>query len=86
MSVLGYANQASFLINCGIGELLQARKMPLTLGPGETASQDGLRAQGAVNLLLSPNEMGELFKVIALGRGMTAALIGFRHGDRTHAL
>jgi hypothetical protein len=29
--------------------------------------------------------MGELFKVIALGRGMPR-LLGFARGDRTHAL
>jgi SAM-dependent MidA family methyltransferase len=45
-----------------------------------------LRAQGAVNLLLSPNEMGELFKVIALGRDLPQPLLGFARGDRVHAL
>jgi SAM-dependent MidA family methyltransferase len=45
-----------------------------------------LRAQGAVNLLLSPNEMGELFKVIAIGRGLPPPLLGFTRGDRVHSL
>jgi SAM-dependent MidA family methyltransferase len=45
-----------------------------------------LRVRGAVNVLLSPNEMGELFKVIALGRGVPAPLLGFMRGDRVHAL
>ena len=37
-------------------------------------------------LLISPNEMGELFKVIALGRGVDEPLLGFARGDRVHAL
>jgi SAM-dependent MidA family methyltransferase len=45
-----------------------------------------LRARGAVNVLISPNEMGELFKVIALGRGVPGPLLGFARGDRVHAL
>jgi SAM-dependent MidA family methyltransferase len=45
-----------------------------------------LRARGAVNVLLSPNEMGELFKVIALGRGIPGPLLGFARGDKVHAL
>lgn len=85
LSVLGYTSQAQFLINCGIGELLQEK-----LGDGDTANIDtasaNLRASGAVSVLLSPNEMGELFKVIALGRGMPQPLLGFTQGDRVHAL
>jgi len=81
LDVLGYCNQATFLLNCGIAELLQGRKV----GAGETASIE-LRARGAVNVLLSPEEMGELFKVIGLGRGMPAPLLGFARGDKLHTL
>jgi len=105
LSVLGYTNQAQFLINCGIGELLQeklgADKAPalqggraknalLAVADGDTVTEAnlraGLRTNGAVSVLLSPNEMGELFKVIALGRGMPQPLLGFTRGDRVHAL
>jgi len=86
LDVLGYANQASFLINCGIGELLQTRKEGASVGAHDTPLNQSLRAQGAVNLLLSPNEMGELFKVIALGRGIMQPLLGFTQGNRVHAL
>ena len=79
LDVLGYTTQANFLINCGIGELLGPE-----VGDGGTAT--GLRARGAVNVLLSPNEMGELFKVIALGRGVPEPLLGFARSDRVHAL
>jgi hypothetical protein len=30
--------------------------------------------------------MGELFKVMALGRGLDAPLLGFARGDRVHTL
>ena len=36
--------------------------------------------------LLSPAEMGELFKVLALGRGVTQPLIGFLRSDRRATL
>jgi SAM-dependent MidA family methyltransferase len=79
LDVLGYTTQANFLINCGIGELLGPE-----VGDGGTATD--LRARGAVNVLISPNEMGELFKVIALGRGVPEPLLGFARSDRVHAL
>ncbi len=94
LDVLGYTSQANFLLNCGIGELLQDGKVMRSGipgdGAGDTAAADtnagDLRARGAVNVLLSPNEMGELFKVIALGRGVAGPLLGFARGDRVHAL
>lgn len=78
LDVLGYTSQSSFLINLGLGELLAARR--------DQDESSGLRAAGAVQMLISPNEMGELFKVIALGRGIDELLRGFCRGDRTHTL
>ncbi len=101
LEVLGYTSQANFLINCGVGELLLGQRVPegthragagVLCMPGTplrgpaTANMEDLRARGAVNVLLSPNEMGELFKVIALGRGVPGPLLGFSRGDRVHAL
>jgi len=94
LDVLGFTSQANFLINCGIGEMIQEQKvgagelcMPGTpLRGTATAGTEDLRARGAVNVLISPNEMGELFKVIALGRGVPGPLIGFARGDRVHTL
>ena len=78
LELLGYTGQAQFLVNCGITEVMsrtppedEARFLPL-------ANQ--------ANRLMSPAEMGELFKVIALGRGFAAPLLGFREGDRRQAL
>lgn len=78
LDVLGYTSQAAFLINCGIGELLAGRQ--------QGGSEQALRANGAVQTLIAPGEMGELFKVIALGKGLDQSLIGFARGDRRHAL
>jgi len=76
--VLGYTSQANFLINCGITDLLAATPASDTRTYAPLASQ--------VQKLTSPAEMGELFKVIALGRGIDAPLIGFARGDRSHTL
>ncbi len=77
LQVLGYTSQAQFLLNCGIVDLLGA--------PGAEAAAHARLAAG-VQKLLSPSEMGELFKVLALGKGLAAPLLGFRRGDRLHAL
>ena len=78
LDVLGYTNQASFLINCGLAQLLDSRRQANVVG--------GQRAAAAAQVLLSLNEMGELFKVIALGKGIEEPMLGFLMGDRTHAL
>jgi len=78
LEVLGYASQAQFLINCGITEVMSE------VSPEETAKYLPLSQQ--VDRLTSPAEMGELFKVIALGRGFADPLLGFARGDRRHAL
>lgn len=78
LDVLGYTSQANFLINLGLGERLASRR--------EQDESSALRAAGAVQVLISLNEMGELFKVIALGRSLKEPLLGFARGDRTHTL
>lgn len=77
-TVLGYGTQAQFLINCGITDLL-ART------PADDASAY-LPLAAQVQKLTSPAEMGELFKVIAVGRDMAQPLAGFSSGDRRAAL
>jgi SAM-dependent MidA family methyltransferase len=71
LDVLGYTNQAHFLINCGLVEAMQ------------TAS---LAERVSAQKLIFEHEMGEFFKVIALGRGMGLPLLGFANGDKTHRL
>ena len=75
LAVLGYTSQANFLLNCGILDLLPA---------------GDLRATAALHKLLAEHEMGELFKVLALGRGPGLEsgfdTLGFARGDRSHTL
>jgi SAM-dependent MidA family methyltransferase len=61
LRVAGFATQASFLLGCGLLDLLGA--------DGATDSIDYLRAASAVQTLVSPAEMGELFKALLLVRG-----------------
>jgi SAM-dependent MidA family methyltransferase len=37
-----------------------------------------LKATSAVHRLISPSEMGELFKVLGIGRGIEPPLLGFQ--------
>ncbi|HWL29564.1 MAG TPA: SAM-dependent methyltransferase [Burkholderiaceae bacterium] len=76
LDVLGYTSQARFLMNAGIAELL-ADASRTTEGPATLS---------AVQKLLSEAEMGELFKVLAVGRGVDAPLMGFQRGDRRDRL
>lgn len=78
-NLAGFANQAQFLINCGLPQLLEA------VDPAGPAYLDlALQARQ----LLLPQAMGEAFKVLALTRGLSdgAGLIGFAIGDRRHRL
>ena len=77
LELLGYTSQGRFLLNCGILDLL-AREQPGTL--------EYIRASGAINKMLMPHEMGELFKVIAIGRGIARPLLGFATGDQSRRL
>ena len=47
-----------------------------------------LAQRAAAQKLVTEHEMGELFKVIALGRGLGDGFVpvGFLQGDRTHRL
>ena len=68
LAVLGYTTQAHFLMNCGLLDHLGAGHSP--------------RRANEAQRLLSEAEMGELFKVLAVGRGVREPLIGFARGDR----
>lgn len=74
LDVLGYLSQAHFLVNAGLMERVGQ------LDTGDSAAY--ARAIAPVQKLLSEAEMGELFKVLAVGRGVDPPLIGFRRGDR----
>ncbi len=78
LEVLGYTSQARFLINSGMPELLY--------GLDQTDTKQLAYTHGAVQKLLSEAEMGELFKVMALSRGLTQILSGFSRSDRSAQL
>ncbi len=78
LALLGYTGQAQFLINCGITDII------LRTSPEDTMAY--VPQAAAAQQLLSPSEMGELFKVIALGKNYAAPLIGFADGDRRASL
>jgi len=76
LKLFGYTSQAAFLIGCGLTELA-IESMDL---------RPQLEQAQAMNKLTAPHEMGELFKVIALGRGVRAPLRGFVIQDRRSRL
>jgi SAM-dependent MidA family methyltransferase len=78
LEVLGYATQAQFLVNCGITEVLAQANIENALHYAPIAAE--------AQQLLSPAEMGELFKVLAVGRGVKQPLVGFSRGERSNTL
>ena len=71
LEVLGYTSQAHFLINCGLPQLMAAATLPHA---------------ASAQRLINEHEMGELFKVLALARGVSFEPLGFVRGDRSHRL
>ncbi len=71
LEVLGYTNQAHFLINCGLVDAMQQSDLPQRV---------------AAQRLILEHEMGELFKVIGLTKGPVWDAMGFAQGDKTHRL
>ena len=72
LTVLGYASQANFLLNCGIAELMGQAELP---------------ARAMAHKLIQEHEMGELFKVIGfVTAGCEFDALGFVRGDRSHML
>ncbi len=76
LDVLGYTTQANFLLGSGLADLVT---------PGDTENEKITKQQLAKNheiqLLTSPAEMGDLFKIIALGKGIEHELSGFSFRD-----
>ena len=71
LQCLGYTSQARFLMNSGLLELL-------------SHASPAQRQQA--QMLIQDHEMGELFKVIAVGAGPAWEPLGFVQGDRSHRL
>ena len=73
LAVSGYTTQAYFLIATGIMDAFSS------VDTADTRAQLSLANQ--VRRLTLPNEMGEMFKVIAVSRGLSEELCGFQYRD-----
>lgn len=78
LELCGFCTQAQFLMNCGILDLMSQ------VSAHDIASYAPLAA--AAQKLLSPAEMGDLFKVIAFSKKIEDPLLGFSTGDKSHTL
>jgi SAM-dependent MidA family methyltransferase len=76
LEVLGFCTQAAFLLGAGIDELL-----------GQSCDAiDQARLAGEARRLLLPGEMGEAFKLLALGCRLELPLDSFRFQDLRDSL
>ena len=78
LELVGFTTQAQFLINAGMMKFLEE-------AAGDK-QENYLPVVAAAQKLLSPAEMGDLFKVIAFNKNLDIDLIGFSAGDKTHTL
>jgi len=78
LTLSGFVSQAQFLMNCGILDVLSE------VSPTDMARYAPLAA--AAQKLLSPAEMGDLFKVIGFTKAIDLPLMGFSSGDKSHTL
>lgn len=78
MDVLGYSTQAAFLMTNGLEELVA--------GSDPDNAQAHLELTNQIKKLTLPSEMGELFKVMALGKNFDLELDGFRLQDLRNRL
>lgn len=74
LSLAGYTSQAAFLLSLGLVDDLPEDELL------------AMRSRQAIKRLTLPHEMGELFKVIAFGRGLYGPLQGFHLLDRRRVL
>ena len=77
LEMLGYTSQAMFLLDAGIGDLL------LRISPDDQRRY--LPQANAVQKLTSPAEMGELFKVLTVGKAVELPA-KFARNDRSYKL
>ena len=78
LNITGYISQANFLINCGILNLLE------TLNIEDRALY--IKSVSEVQKLLSPSEMGDLFKVMILEKNMDIDLLGLKQNNKVTRL
>jgi SAM-dependent MidA family methyltransferase len=74
LNITGFISQANFLINCGILNLLE------TINLEDRALY--MKSVSEVQKLLSPSEMGDLFKVMTLEKNIDIDLLGLKQNNR----
>ena len=79
MDVLGYTTQANFLLGSGLTEMIVMNDEKDS--ENDTLTKQQLSINHEIQLLTSPAEMGELFKLIALGKNYHHQLSGFEFRD-----
>ena len=77
LDVIGFVDQANFLVNAGLMDGL----LDLKLSP-----EAQLSLSNEIKRLTLPSEMGEVFKVLALGKSVEHGLSAFQNGSRIHSL
>lgn len=77
MQVMGYTNQASFLMGAGLLELA-------VMDENDIAAQ--MELAGQIKKLTLPHEMGELFKVIGFSKNIDVTLPAFQLQDLRQSL
>jgi SAM-dependent MidA family methyltransferase len=78
LAVLGYTNQAAFLLGNGLADFAARSDVNDTRAHLEMTAQ--------IKKLTLPSEMGELFKVMVLGKGVDGPLRGFATLDLRNRL
>ncbi|GJL82510.1 MAG: SAM-dependent methyltransferase [marine bacterium B5-7] len=77
LDVLGYTSQGSFLLGAGLMDVISS---------GARGIAEELTLAAEVKRLTLPSEMGELFKVMALGRDVSITPSAFKSTDRSGLL
>ena len=81
LKLIGYVDQASFLIDSGLTDILATSQQAHPAGSRESHA---LAAE--IKKLTMPHEMGELFKIIAFSPQQSVPMYGFRRADRSSRL
>ncbi|UOF93605.1 MAG: SAM-dependent methyltransferase [Bordetella sp.] len=78
LDIIGYTSQARFLINIGLLDRINNLE--------QYDKTHYFNMISSIQKLVLESEMGELFKVLVLGRGIENPLLGFSYGNRIKTL
>ena len=77
LDVAGYLVQSNFLINLGILDLFQSKKM---------SENEKLDELNRLKNILLPNTMGEIFKVLVMKKNIDISLLSTKEFNHMHKL